>query len=77
MMEKMQNAMMKRYQLFAWMGLIIVLIAFLASLAAANANAISPSAIIVSWIEYSPAFFPLIISGNSRAQGSPRLKPLL
>jgi hypothetical protein len=40
MMEKMQTAMMKRYQLFAWMGLIIVLIAFLAPLAAANANAI-------------------------------------
>ena len=44
MMEKMQNAMMKRYQLFAWMGLIIVLIAFLVSLAAANANAIFFSA---------------------------------
>jgi len=44
MMEKMQNAMMKRYQLFAWMGLVIVLIAFLVSLAAANANAIFFSA---------------------------------
>ena len=44
MMEKKQNAMMKRYQLFAWMGLIIVLIAFLVSLAAANANAIFFSA---------------------------------
>jgi hypothetical protein len=35
---------MKRYQLFAWMGLVIVLIAFLVSLAAANANAIFFSA---------------------------------
>jgi hypothetical protein len=39
MMEKMQNAMMKRYQMFIWMGFIIVLIAFLLSLSAANANA--------------------------------------
>jgi len=28
MMEKMQNAMMNRYRMFAWLGLIIVLIAF-------------------------------------------------
>ncbi|RMG96638.1 MAG: hypothetical protein D6706_09950 [Chloroflexi bacterium] len=39
MMEKMQNTMMKRYQMFAWLGLIIVLIAFLLSLNAASANA--------------------------------------
>ncbi len=38
-MEAMQNAMMKRYQMFAWLGLIIVLIAFLLSLSAASANA--------------------------------------
>jgi hypothetical protein len=44
MMEKIQNAMMKRYQLFAGMGLIIILIAFLASLAVANANAMFFSA---------------------------------
>jgi hypothetical protein len=39
MMDKMQNAMMKRYRSFVWMGLIIVLIAFLVSLSAASANA--------------------------------------
>jgi hypothetical protein len=38
MMEKMQNTMMKRYQMFAWLGLIIVLIAFALSFVAANAN---------------------------------------
>ena len=44
MMEKMQNAMMKRYQMFVWIGFIIVLIAFLLSLLAANANAVFFSA---------------------------------
>lgn len=44
MMEKMQNAMMKRYQMFVWLGFIIVLIAFLLSLSAANANALFFSA---------------------------------
>ena len=40
-MEKMQNMMMKRYQLFAWLGLIIVLISFwLAYSVAGPANAI-------------------------------------
>ena len=39
-MEKMQNAMMKRYKLFAAMGLIIVLIAFLFALQGAQANAV-------------------------------------
>ncbi|MFQ5420343.1 MAG: hypothetical protein ACE5EY_08265 [Anaerolineae bacterium] len=39
MMEKMQNTMMKRYQMFAWLGLIIVLIAFWQALNGANANA--------------------------------------
>lgn len=39
-MEKMQNLMMERYKMFAGMGLIIVLIAFLFSLQAANANAV-------------------------------------
>ncbi len=39
MMESMINTMMKRYQMFAWLGLIIVLIAFLLSLSAAGANA--------------------------------------
>ena len=43
-MEKMQNAMMRRYQMFVWMGFIIVLIAFLLSLLAANANAMFFSA---------------------------------
>lgn len=38
MMEKMINTMMKRYQMFAWLGLIIVLTAFGFSLSAANAN---------------------------------------
>lgn len=39
MMEKMQNKMMKRYQMFAWLGFLIVIIAFLSSLQGANANA--------------------------------------
>lgn len=39
MMEKMQNTMMKRYQMFAWVGLIIVFIAFWQSLNGADANA--------------------------------------
>jgi hypothetical protein len=39
-MEKMQNAMMKRYKMFAALGLLIVLAAFLFSLQAADANAI-------------------------------------
>ncbi len=38
MMEKMINTMMKRYQLFAWFGFIIVTIAFLVSFSAADAN---------------------------------------
>lgn len=38
-MEKMQKKMMKRYQMFAWLGFIIVLIAFVLSLQAASANA--------------------------------------
>lgn len=39
-MMEMQLAMMKRYQMFAWLGLIIVLIAFLVALfVGANANA--------------------------------------
>ena len=38
MMEKMQNMMMKRYQMFAWLGLIIVLVAFLVALSGASAN---------------------------------------
>ena len=29
MMEKMINTMMKRYQIFAWMGFLIVIVAFL------------------------------------------------
>ncbi|MFQ5576784.1 MAG: hypothetical protein ACE5G8_07330 [Anaerolineae bacterium] len=40
MMEKMIDTMMKRYQMFAWLGLIIVLIAFwLALTAGAGSNA--------------------------------------
>jgi magnesium-transporting ATPase (P-type) len=39
-MEKMQQIMMKRYKMFAGLGLLIVLIAFLLSLQAANANAV-------------------------------------
>jgi len=40
MMEKMQNRMMKMYQMFAWLGLIIVLIAFWVALTSgSNANA--------------------------------------
>jgi len=39
-MENMQNAMMKHYKLFAGMGLIIVLIAFIFSLQGAQANAV-------------------------------------
>jgi hypothetical protein len=40
MMEKMQNSMMKTYQGFAWLGLIIVLVAFLVAVfAGAGANA--------------------------------------
>jgi hypothetical protein len=38
MMEKMQNGMMKRYQMFAYLGLVIVLIAFALSLSGASAN---------------------------------------
>lgn len=38
MMEKMQAKMMKRYQLFGWLGFIVVVIAFLFSLQAAGAN---------------------------------------
>lgn len=39
MMEKMQNAMMAKYKMFAWMGLVIVLIAFLLALNVGGANA--------------------------------------
>lgn len=39
MMEKMQKTMMKRYKMFAALGLIIVAIAFFLSLQAADANA--------------------------------------
>lgn len=38
-MEKMQNKMMKMYQMFAWLGLIIVLFAFAMAVTGANANA--------------------------------------
>ena len=44
MMEKMINAMMKRYQMFVWLGLVIVIVAFLLSVSAANANSIFFSA---------------------------------
>ena len=37
-MEKMQNVMMKRYKMFAGLGLVIVLIAFVLSLYAADAT---------------------------------------
>lgn len=37
-MEKMINTMMKRYQMFVWLGLMIVIIAFVLSILAANAN---------------------------------------
>lgn len=37
-MEKMIDTMMKRYQMFAWLGLVIVLVAFWLSLTAAEAN---------------------------------------
>ncbi|MFQ5399489.1 MAG: hypothetical protein ACE5E7_07810 [Anaerolineae bacterium] len=40
MMEKMIDTMMKRYQMFAWLGLIIVIIAFGQSLNAADANSV-------------------------------------
>ena len=39
-MDKMLNPMMKRYQMFAWLGLIIVLIAFISSLSVAGANTV-------------------------------------
>ena len=38
-MEKIQNMMMKHYKMFAGLGLLIVLIAFVVSLVGANANA--------------------------------------
>lgn len=37
-MEKMQNSMMKRYKMFAGLGLIIVIIAFILSLSSADAT---------------------------------------
>jgi hypothetical protein len=39
MMDKMINTMMKRYQMFAWLGFIIVIAAFVFALSGANANA--------------------------------------
>ncbi len=44
MMEKLINTMMKRYRMFVWLGLIIVIVAFILSISAANANAIFFSA---------------------------------
>ncbi len=44
MMEKMQNTMMKRYKMFAVIGIIIVLIAFWQATVGASANAIFFSA---------------------------------
>ena len=38
-MEKMINMMMKRYQMFVWLGLMLVVIAFVLSILAANSNA--------------------------------------
>lgn len=38
MMEKMQNKMMKRYQMFGWLGLIIVIFAFSYAVQASGAN---------------------------------------
>jgi hypothetical protein len=38
MMEKIQQSMMKKYKMFAWMGWLIVVIAFLLSLKVAGAN---------------------------------------
>ena len=38
-MDKMQNKMMKMYQMFAWLGLIMVLFAFAMAVTGANANA--------------------------------------
>jgi hypothetical protein len=43
-MEKMQNAMMKQYKMFAWIGILIVLFAFWQSLNASNANTVFFSA---------------------------------
>jgi hypothetical protein len=39
-MQKMMLGMMKMYQLFAWLGLILVFVAFLFSFQGANANAL-------------------------------------
>jgi hypothetical protein len=47
-MEKIQNAMMRHYKLFAGMGLIIVLIAFIFSLQGAQANVTHQS--IPTWV---------------------------
>jgi hypothetical protein len=44
MMENMQKAMMKRYKMFAWMGFVVVLIAFYYSLQASAANSLFFSA---------------------------------
>ncbi len=44
MMENMINAMMKRYQMFTWLGLIIILISFLLAISAGDANAVFFSA---------------------------------
>lgn len=38
-MDKMQNKMMKMYQMFAWLGFIIVLFAFYMAITGANAHA--------------------------------------
>ena len=40
MMQKMMLGMMKMYQMFAWLGLILVFVAFLFSFQGANANAL-------------------------------------
>lgn len=38
MMEKMQQKLMKRYQMFAWLGFSVVVVAFLFSLQGSGAN---------------------------------------
>lgn len=65
-MEKMINTMMKRYQMFAWMGLIIVLIAFYVALSSGAGANITFFSVDKAARETAAAGSPLVLANVTR-----------
>lgn len=65
MMDKILDPMMKRYQMFAWLGFIIVVISFLVAISAGNASAEFFSADKVTR-EAAASGSPLVLANATR-----------